>query len=242
MKSPKELVGSDADNQCTARLKTCRNKECRFRFKAGDKSWKCPKCGIPRRCTNKASQGYNVCRVHGAGGGRPPIHGKMIVPVQIADAFNRIIGDSSFMSLAMNQALLEARTNQLLEQINEYDTSVAHSEIMSAIFKIENAMLDPDSINSIELARAVGQLKKAVDPVRIEYQLWGEVKDNLELTRRINDTERKYITQLDQLVPLGQVVEAFAIHLRIAMKYIVVTEDRGAFANEMRSLMPRIKK
>lgn len=234
--------------RCTARLKTCRNKDCQYRFEAGDLGWECPECGADRRCSNKSAKGYNVCRVHGAGGGRPPIHGKMIIPVQLVEAFNRIIDDPSLMSLSVNQAMLEARTNELLERVNDADTRGAHEAITAALLDIESALEQALRAQKVgkavlltELALAVGRMRAAVDPVNTEARLWREIYNNLELTRRINDTERKWLHAYDQMFSSQQVVEAFVLHVRIALKYIA-KDDQAAYAREMRAYLPSLKR
>ena len=245
----KELIPIPKGVQCTARVKTCTKKSCRHKFPPGDKSWVCPDCETYRRCKSKAKQPYTVCRMHGAGGGRPPLTGKFIPPAQIADAYNALINDPSLLSLAFNIAMSEARTRELLEMIDSMDIraqagdiSMTLNELLQAVFRasdtLKNAGVpDADTEYMIFTAKAVIEaLKPAVQTEKV----WRQVNNQLEITRRLNDTERKWIDQHDQMVPMSQILEALSVVIRMALKFIENASDRKAFSEQMRSLMPGI--
>lgn len=233
---------------CTARTKSCRN--CGYRYVKGDKTWKCPECGADRRCRNYAKEGWNVCRVHGAGAGRPPTRTRYTLPTQITEAWNRIFGDPELLSLSASIAMLDARTDQLFQRMGEFDPSGSYKIIMSAINEIEdvihylvnnrgrppqNPLYTIDDLN-----KGMGLLKMALEPVIVEAQLWQEIKDNFELMTRMNNVERRYLLEAEANIPMAQVIEAMARTMQRAMKYIREPKDRAAFAREMRGDMPDI--
>lgn len=244
--------------QCKARLKTCR--DCGYRYEGGDKTWECPECGEARRCTNKALTPYAVCRVHGAGGGRPPIHGKFSIPTKYIDRFNEIRQDPELMSLAYNIALSETRTDELLQQINDNDARAAHADIIAAIRAMEFDVMKLEGfINKVfgygkELSAeeirdlfpekrfrgiftGLAEIKQAVEPQNIEAHLWREVSFHLELTRRLNDTERKWATAHDQMVPIGIALEAIRTVMRDALEFITAPKDRQRFSNRIKGYL-----
>lgn len=254
----KALLIAEGKPRCKARLKTCR--DCGYRYEGGDKSWECPECGEARRCTNKALTPYAVCRVHGAGGGRPPIHGKFSIPTKYIDRFNSIRQDPELMSLAYNIALSETRIDELLQQINENDARAAHVEIISAIRVMEfdagllevfisELLLNEDGLSAKEVRElipehgfrgiftGIAEIKQAVEPRSIEDHLWREVSFQLELTRRLNDTERKWATAHDQMIPIGIALEAIRTVMRDALEFITAPKDRQRFSDRIKGYL-----
>jgi hypothetical protein len=240
--------GKVEKKKCTARTKKCR--DCGHRYEAGDKGWNCPNCGEDRKCTNDAIYPYNVCRMHGAGGGRPPIHGKFSIPSKIADRFNAIRQDPELMSLAYNIALSETRTDELLQKVHDTDTSAVHHEVISAVRSMEfevaklKVWLDsadvkdkvPDS-KFAAIFNGVAALKDAIDPAQVEAKLWREITFHLDLTRRLNDTERKWATAHDQMIPISIAFDAIRTVMRDALEFITAPRDRKKFATRIKGYM-----
>lgn len=236
--------------KCKARVKKCPN--CGHRYAGGDKSWKCPQCGEDRHCKNRAVPPYKVCRVHGAGGGRPPVHGKFTIPTRYANRFNAIRQDPELMSLTMNIALTETRTDELLLKLHENDTSTVHQDILGAvrlmeydILRLQNWLMREEVRNVLpQKGKGFGNifmgliaLKEAVEPARIEAQLWREINFQFELGRRLNDTERKWATQHDQMIPIAIALEAIRTVMRDALEFIVPPRDRATFAKRIRGYL-----
>lgn len=259
----KQMVPISKGQQCRARVKTCQNPECKYKFAAGDKSWNCPNCGRYRRCNAKAVHPFTVCRMHGAGGGRPPTTGKFIPPQQIADAYNAVYEDPSLLSLATNIALSEARTQDLLAMIDDNDIRAQAGDISVGLNMLLNAVVasaeeiervsgipqfaeDEDGEpfewnlqNSEWMIKQIREIREALTPAVHAQKVWRQVNEQLEITRRLNDTERKWIDQHDQMVPMSQVIEAMAIVIRMALKFIPNAQDRSKFAKQMRELVPK---
>lgn len=188
--------------------------------------------------------------MHGAGGGRPPIHGKFTIPSRYADRFNAIRSNAELMSLSLNVALNETRTDELLQKLNEVDTSAVHSEILTAIRGMEldvmrlSNWLGHEHIQALAPKEGFGgifhglvALKLAVEPAHIEHTLWTEINFQLELGRRLNDTERKWATANDQMIPIAIALEAMRTVFRDALEFIPHPQDRAAFARRIRGYM-----
>ncbi|NIM22477.1 MAG: hypothetical protein GTN64_08715 [Candidatus Latescibacteria bacterium] len=238
----KELVPIKKGQRCTARVKRCG--ECDFKYAAGDPTWVCPNCSAHRQCKNVAAFPYSVCRMHGAGGGRPPRDGKFIPPMQVAEAFNAIYNDPKMLSLAFNIAMLEARSDEILRMINEKDSRAIAYEIGTTINDLLDVVYLTDEkfekakVDNTELVVVADRLLKLLEGPIIEQKLWGEFNRQQEVIRRLNDTERKWIDQHDMMVPMSQVIEAIAIVINFALRAIKATKDKAWFARQMRALMP----
>lgn len=242
---PKEKALVVSDGRCIARVKTC--SKCQYRYIRGDKSWNCPKCGTDRRCPNKAILGTPVCRMHGVNAvAKEASAGKYLVAHQIYEGYNRILGDPDLLNLTHEIAIVSARSDELFGMLNTHDSRGAHESITHAVTSLETvvyeAMLERKGKNlEIPMGQLQGLIKKfhdALSPVNAEFHLWDMLKDTMEMTRRLQDTERKWAVSNEGLIPVQLVLEVLLTIQRLTMKYIRNPDDRVAFGKEFRDAIP----
>lgn len=239
----KSLAEIVLDKRCTARTKVC--SKCGVRYVKGDKRQECPGCGSPRRCKNKAVEGTTICRLHGY---HPAaVQTKFLVARQIESAYNRLIGNPDLLNLSYEIAAVTARTDELMHMLDSHDARAAGPDIAFALGTLENVLADalgqssgrgPLTIPRDDLRSAVMLLRQAVEPVNIERHVWDMLSANFELTRRLNSTERQWLLSNEGMIPVVQVLEMVIALQRMTLKYIRDTEDRAAFANEVRREIP----
>jgi hypothetical protein len=80
--------------------------------------------GNPVRCGRKKEPGYNVCRYHGAGGGRPIIHGRYSKRLgRFREAYEQALeSGEGLLDLRETLALLELHVQRAAERASEADT------------------------------------------------------------------------------------------------------------------------
>lgn len=229
------------DSQCTALLRRCRN--CGHSFRVTDKRRKCPECKADRRCTNTRQEPHTVCETHLRTDTTQPDKAKFFIARHLEAAYNRIVGSPDLLRISQELALLASRTDQLFRMMDANDASVAHRRIAAAVNVIEQGVFDKDRSGNMDqkaILMGVDMMRRALDPVQLQWLLWSEIKDNFELTRRMSDTERHYIVMDQQAIPTAQVIEALVFVQRLALKYIATPRDRASFARELReALTPR---
>lgn len=80
--------------------------------------------GSGERCKNKATEGYEVCRIHGGatGTGRPPIHGRYSVTRRagLQEKYQHFFDDPSVGDLRPELALLRATLQGYLDGFDIY--------------------------------------------------------------------------------------------------------------------------
>lgn len=234
------------DQRCLARRKSC--PKCGWRYVRGDKSWHCPKCGTERRCGNKAAYGTMVCRMHGgkmAKEAKDRNERKYHIAHQVAAGYDRFMGDPEALSLSEEIGVMTGRVDQLMEQIDEYDNRGASKEIGDILTNIENAVYQAKQLGGrnammpVETVQFFGlKLRKVLEPVNVEMHLWGMMSEAMELLRRLNETERKWIISNDGMTPIVLVLEAFSRVQRTVMKYIPNPQDRLAFSRDYAAQVP----
>lgn len=254
-KDPKQSI------KCKARVKTC--SKCKHRFEAGDKSWNCPECRTRRNCKNKAFLPFQVCRVHGAGGGRPSLQGKFTIPSKHVDRFNAILQDPELMSLSYEIALSETRADELLLKMHENDLTAVQGDILAIIrslehdvlrlgsfleklqtYPAEKGSLTPGKIRQLvpkngfrNIFIGMIELKAVIEPLHIEATLWRDINFQNELTRKLNDTERKWASAHDQLVPVSTAINAVRTVMRDALTVIIAPKDRAWLAKRIKGYL-----
>ena len=72
------------------------------------------------RCKRAPSPGWAVCRMHGAGGGRPIKHGRYSkVLGRLRTSYEEALAQESLLDLGPTLALLDVRAGQLLQQVED---------------------------------------------------------------------------------------------------------------------------
>ncbi len=238
-----------ADTRCIARTKVCA--KCKYRYVRGDKRMQCPVCGYDRRCKNKAVPGTTVCRMHG--GASPAAKGspKFRVAHQIYNAYNSLIANPELLNLSYEIAAVTARTDELMEQLDVHDARGAAPQINLALLELEGLLADGLArqrtkrniqtdipVHAESFKAVVHSMRSALQPANIERNLWDMLHQNLEMTRRLNETERKWLVSNEGMVPVVLVLEVLISIQRMTLKYVRSPEDRSAFAAELRAAMP----
>lgn len=98
-----------------------------------------------QRCGRPKEPGYEVCRYHGAGGGRPPIHGRYSRRLgHLAQAYDEAMADSDrLLDLRDTLALLEVHVQRCAERAGQHDTAEFRQRALS-LYDSALAANDPD--------------------------------------------------------------------------------------------------
>ena len=227
--------------RCSARKKKCSNPECGHRYKKGDKAWTYPKCDTGRRCKNKPVEGYNVCRMHGAGGGRPP-GSKYNIARRIEAAFNRILGEPAIWEMVEQQAAMGARWEQLILKLD--DLKHQGVDTIAVIKQVDRAMkgINRGGENGIHMAReALWEIRSLLDETYRENKLWAEILQITEFMRKNTDTQKKWARENLQLVPVNEVTEVLIFMQQSAFIFIPNPHDRKAYVSRIRSMFPPLE-
>lgn len=94
--------------------------------------------GEDARCKNEAEPGYTVCYFHGAGGGRPIVHGRYSKSMgKLRQAYETALADPELLNLNEQIAALDAVVQKCQQRCSELDTPEFRS---TAVGLIENAV------------------------------------------------------------------------------------------------------
>lgn len=244
-----ELIGLEVKTQrrglptwpsgiCKKRNRVCQTNTggCGYRFKGGNKTWVCPRCGQDRRCVATKIRGKKACRMHGGPNqGRAPSSKKYMPPQVIREGFNSVLDDPELLTLSHEIGLITSYTQQLLDLIDEQDIVGANEIIRGNLAKIEDAIA---RLNMVEIRECVQEFYKAIDPLIISVAAWSEIKSNLAIQLPMAKLQNKWNRDNDELMKKEHVMEVLVFMNRITLKYVKDPKDRQAYGKEIISLLP----
>jgi hypothetical protein len=122
-----------------------------------------------------------------------------------------------------------------MDRLEQVDVSTVHKPTLIAADEIEQAAL---SGNMGMLAVGLRNLRRALDPISIEYSVYNQLMENIDMTRRLVEVERRHLAENKRVVELTFMLEVMIAITYITMKYIPTHQDRAAAANELKEYFP----
>ncbi|KKL93464.1 hypothetical protein LCGC14_1874450, partial [marine sediment metagenome] len=89
------------------------------------------------------------------------------------------------------------------------------------------------SSNLSMINKGIAELDIALAPIEAQSKLWIEINEQLEMVRRLQATNHKWLKDSDQMVTMNEVVEILSDFTRMVFKYLS-PKDRSKFAKECR--------
>lgn len=161
------------------------------------------------RCLQPAAPGYNVCRFHG---GKTPRgvasatykHGrysKVLKEGDLAARFSEAQDDPDLLSLRADVALVTARLEGLLDNVDAMAYAERWRQLTTAYTIVREGMMARDTQ---AVANGMDSLGKIIQDGAKDAAAWPEIYDLLERRRRISDSERRRMIELQQTVTLNE--------------------------------------
>ena len=175
-----------------------------------------PKCHAKAKhtgnqCKNYAVTGYTVCRFHGAGSpkaGRPGgVNKKAIgryskyLPQRLAVRYNEAKADTELLDMRDNIALLDVRIGELIESMNDGDTRKHWKHLREAW--AEYRLVRYDHKREPILAKNIDDI---LDRGYEIHSAWAEIYLVNEHKRRTVDSEKKRLSDMQQMISAEQVL------------------------------------
>jgi len=136
------------------------------------------------------------------------------------------------MDLYDEIALNLVRMNELLAQVDKFDASASHKELLKAVKLIERGIRNKD-FNICE--KGVEQLYEILEPVKMNFKLWREISTLIDLDRKLINTERKWQLKADQMIPMKDIVRFIRNYQHIIYMNIPDKDTRTAIFEEIKA-------
>ena len=169
------------------------------------------------RCQNAAIRGHSVCGVHGVGrpkhtgrpGGRSITNGRYshryqsLLSDKKAARFKAAMEDADFLNLVPRIAVLESRFLELLEKLGTPETGETWrrlSELSEEVEATSRGRYKSQKAKNQALTNVWPEIIKLMREGVGEYCAWSEIREIVEDSRKLIETEAKRIKLMAEIV------------------------------------------
>ena len=159
-------------------------------------------------CGAYAIRGKVKCHYHGGktprGAASP--HAKHLrysqVPQRLLEGYEVALGDERLLELRDESALLQARVNDLLGRVDSGESGWLWAELGKTWEKYVKALRAGEADEVLEYQQYLDQLiRSGVD----DYRVWEEVVKVVDQKRRISESERKRLHEMEVMIAARQI-------------------------------------
>jgi len=165
-----------------------------------------------KRCRRYAVTGYTVCQVHGAGspkqgrpGGRPIVHGRYSkrLPQKLVARYDEARVDPELLSLRDDVALLDVRISDLTDKLSTGETD---NLLQSLLELCQGAVLALKGGDFDMTMKMLEEMRQRLEGQPQDGWTWTEIVGLLDQRRKLVESERKRLVELQQYVTVEQVM------------------------------------
>jgi hypothetical protein len=162
-------------------------------------------------CGKHALSGRNVCLIHGGKAPAGTASGRFTsgkysryMPPQLLDRYEEAIGDSTLLELRDDIALVDVRIADLLACLDTGESGARWKAVRQAFSAYKSAHGTTGEV------AALGTLQDAIMANNGDYDVWAEVSSWLEQRRKLCESERKRLVEMQQYVSVEQAMVLIA--------------------------------
>ena len=121
------------------------------------------------------------------------------LPTRLAGKYEEAQADTELLNLRSEIALVDARTGELLQQIQTGESG----RIWEAVGKVnKNLSLSIQAGDAIWMKECLGELNELVSAGQRDYSVWHEISKNIEQRRKLVESERKRLVEMQQMITI----------------------------------------
>jgi len=157
-----------------------------------------------KQCRRRAVKGKRVCTVHGgltpSGIASPHFntgrHSKHL-PERLSERYLESINDPELLDLAADISLVDARMEDLLSRVDTGESGALWKTAQSVFFDFRSANASGDQD---KMTVALTELNRILNLGVDDYKAWDEVGKTLEQRRKLVESERKRLVDMEQMI------------------------------------------
>lgn len=117
----------------------------------------------------------------------------------LEEKYQSALQDRYLLHVRDEIAILDARLKDLLKQAKEGVNAAAWKKF-SAQYKVLKSSLENKNFSALE--SILKTMDDAMEEGRRENELWADIQGTMEQRRKLVETEQKYLSQTNQMIPL----------------------------------------
>ena len=172
------------------------------------------------------------CRMHGgkslAGVASPSfITGRYskVLPLRMAARYEEARHDPALLELREEVSVVDGRIVDLIARVDTGESGALWAQLQQAKREVASAKARGDAAGQ---AQAINELLRLVDRGHADYQAWREVGTAIEQRRRLVESERKRLVEMQQMVTTERLMLLLGGVVKVIQEHI---HDRGTLAN-----------
>jgi hypothetical protein len=215
----------------------------------GAKTTKCAKCGQHRRehqpgrkaeaCTfravpcKKKPMANGRCKFHGGGSLAGPAHPNYrtgrhstYLPKKLGERYAEGLSNPNLTELRSEVALVDVRIGQLLELAGAHGNKRLWVEALKAFDTFKAAAAKgPEAVAPARVA--LTGLERILNEGKEESATWEELRETIDLRRRLAESETKRMKDLHQMISVSQAMQMMDTLITVVKTHV---KDRPALA------------
>lgn len=192
------------------------------------------------QCKRSAVPGRNVCNIHG---GKTPVgvalpqfqHGRYsrYLPERLLERYEQSRSDPDILAFRDELALTDAR---LLELIQRLGTGESGNLWLLLDSQYRDLMALWDEGDTDGIGQALTRLGRLIQQGATERSQWGEINEAIEQRRRIAESERRRLVDLQQSITAERAMVMISIILQTIRRHVVDRATLSAISDDLRAL------
>jgi len=174
-----------------------------------------------RQCAQMVRPGQNVCKWHGGNSPRGIASPKWkdgrhskYMPSRLLDRYREAASDGELLELRSEIALLDTRLSDLLTRVDHGESGSTWRKVRDAYNELRTGFItkDNDKVND-----AFTSLDELIRRGVSDYAGWNEVQLIIEQRRKLVETERRRLVDMQQMISTEEAVNIYQA-LALAVK------------------------
>lgn len=199
------------------------------------------RCGAKTRsggtCKNHTLPGSRRCRMHGGktprGASLPQTtHGRysQYLPDRLKDRYLAAEADNELLNLRSDMALVESRIADLLQRVDTGESGA----IWKALRKTYSALTKAQRSGDTEAtAASMDDLADLITRGWNDYAAWEEVQELVDQRRKLVETERKRLVDMQQMITSEQAVMLVTSVVEAVKRHVDDTETLHRISRDL---------
>ena len=184
------------------------------------------------------------CKFHGgmslSGPAHPNFrHGRhsKFVPKNLVDRYNESVNDPRLVQMRDELALVDLRVDELYSSIGQTGNARALKGIRAKLveFKTVGSRGGKGAVGAARIA--LQQLEELIDAACTTAATWEELRDTIELRRRISESETRRLKDMHQTITAERALALMALLVQRVKQHVTDPQALTAISSEYRRLV-----
>ena len=171
------------------------------------------------------------CRMHGGKSALGPAAGNYktgryskYLPTRLAERYQEAQADPDLLDLRHEIALLDARLSDILGRVDTGESGTVWVRLQAALADFKKAR---GGAGLQDAAEAFGRIQELIQHGAADHEIWAEVRSHLDQRRKLVDSERKRLVEMQQMITSERAMILLAVVVDTIRKHVT---DRGVLA------------